>query len=283
MGTSGSFAGGKSGLVPSWVDEPIQPATPVDGDDGGDEGQTDADSVPQVPAAYPPIQPPPANSGLGGPRGNLTRGARTSDQRSISRGAGQYVSASGGGRSATRRMSSATASASRVAGLARGFASQGAAATLRRFDLEALSGAPAVEVFTALTDALCPTGGTIDEAVARDAMLETIAQLAAQGVGNFDQLTADDLQEFFLGVVTRSIEGKILNEVGTNAIALPQNLSDVERAQRMLHDFVSGCVRDRFAGMGLPLANIADGELDQFVFDLYTASFDLMQSIGEAS
>lgn len=287
MGTSGSFAGGKSGLVPSWVDEPVQPAASSDGDgaapEDGEGAQDNIGTAPQGPTAYPPIRPPAANSGLGGARGNVTRGARTSDSGGIRRGAGQYVSASGGGRNAARRMPSAKATASGIAGLARSVASQGATAALRRFNLEVLAGAPAVDVFAALTDALCPPGGTIDEAIARDAMLETVAELAAQGVGNFDELTAEDLQEFFLGVVIHSIEGKILNEVGTNAIRLPPDLAAVERAQRMLHDFVSGCVRDRFADTGRLLAVVDEREIDQFVSDLYAAAFDLMQSIGEAS
>lgn len=289
MGTSGSFGGGRSGLVPSWVDDPVQPAAPSDGggDDAGSatgEGdQGEPVDAPQRPSAYPPIRPPAANSGLGGARGNVTRGARTSDSGGIRRGAGQYVSASGGGRGAARRMPSARATASGIAGLARSVASQGAAAALRRFNLESLTGAPAAEVFVALTDALCPPGGTIDEAIARDAMLETVAELAAQGVGSFDELTADDLQEFFLAVVTHSIEGKILNEVGTNAITLPPDLAAVERAQRMLHDFVSGCVRDRFADSGRSLTDVGEREIDGFVSDLYAAAFDLMQSIGEAS
>lgn len=291
MGTSGTFGGSKSGLVPSWVDDPPstpagapENATPAGGDGGGDgaDGATEVDT-PAPPTSYPPLRPPPVGSGLGTARGNLTRGARTSDGRAIRRGAGQYVSASGGGRGAARRMPSSRAAAGGIAGLARNFATQGPAEALRPFNLEALAGAPAVDVFVALTDALCPPGGTIDEAIARDAMLETIAALAAEGVGNFDEMTPGDLQEFFIGVVSRSIEGKILNEVGTNSIRVSPDLAAVERAQRMLHDFVDGCVRDRFAASGSSLADVSREQIDDFVSELYGAAFDLMQTLGEAS
>lgn len=139
------------------------------------------------------------------------------------------------------------------------------------------------DVFVALTDALCPPGGTIDEAIARDAMLETVAALAEQGVGNFDELTAEDLQEFFIGVVSRSIEGKILNEVGTNSVRISPDLAAVERAQRMLHDFVDGCVRDRFDRGETSLSDISNDQIDSFVSDLYAAAFDLIQMVGEES
>ncbi|WP_424993414.1 Qat anti-phage system associated protein QatB [Oceaniradius stylonematis] len=178
-------------------------------------------------------------------------------------------------------MPNSRAVAGGVAGLARNFVNQGPAEALRRFNLEGMAGAPAEDVFVALTDMLCPAGGTIDEAIARDAMLETVADLAAAGVGNFDELSADDLREFFIGVVSRSIEGKILNEVGTNAIAAPSDIGGVERAQAMLHDFVEGCVRDEFDARGTDLSDLDAAAIESFVDDLYGAALDLVEALGD--
>ncbi|WP_308427559.1 Qat anti-phage system associated protein QatB [Saccharospirillum salsuginis] len=211
----------------------------------------------------------------------MTRGARSSDERAIRRGAGRYVRANGGGRSTSSRMPNSRAVAGGVAGLARSFVNQGPAEALRRFNLESMTGAPAEDVFVALTDMLCPAGGSIDESIARDAMLETVADLAASGVGNFDNLSADDLREFFVGVVSRSIEGKILNEVGTNAISAPSSIAGVERAQAMLHDFVEGCVRDEFDARGTNLNDLDVSAVDSFVDDLYIATLDLVEALGD--
>src|SRR3546814_18512788 len=95
----------------------------------------------------------------------------------------RYVSASGGGRAAASRMPNSRDVAGGVAGLARNFVNQGPAEALRRFNLEGMAGAPAADVFVALTDMLCPAGGTIDDAIARDAMLETVAALTDEGRG----------------------------------------------------------------------------------------------------
>ncbi len=294
MGTSGKFDGSKNGLVPSWVDEPASPPAagpdggePDDGNDGGNDGPDQDGDTPTAPSdpnsaqPYPPIPSVPATSRLGGARGNMTRGARTSDARALRRGAGRYVRASGGGRAAASRMPNSRAVAGGVAGLARSFANQGPTEALRRFNLEGMAGAPAEDVFVAMTDMLCPAGGTIDEAIARDAMLETVVDLAASGVGNFDELSADDLREFFIGVVSRSIEGKILNEVGTNAIAAPSDIAGVERAQAMLHDFVEGCVRDEFDARETDLGGLDAGAVDRFVDDLYAAALDLVEAMGD--
>ena len=178
-------------------------------------------------------------------------------------------------------MPNSRAVAGGVFGLARSFANQGPAEALRRFNLDGMAGAPAEDVFVALTEMLCPAGGTIDEAIARDAMLETVADLAAAGVGNFDELSTDNLREFFIGVVSRSIEGKILNEVGTNAVSVPADIAGVERAQNMLHDFVEGCVRDEFEVRGSDLGDLNGDAIDSFVDDLYAAALDLVKALGE--
>ena len=282
MGTSGTFGGSKSGLVPSWVDEPASsPIAPPDGaGDGLPDGGADDDGG-GAPTPYPPVPADPANSGLGAARGSFTRGARTSDAGAIWRGAGKYVSASGGGRAAARRMSNSRAVAGGVARLAGSFANQGPAGALRRFNLDGMAGAPAEDVFVALTDMLCPAGGTIDEAIARDAMLEAVADLAAAGVGDFDQLSTDHLREFFIGVVSRSIEGKILSEVGTNAVSVPADIAGVERAQNMLRDFVEGCVRDEYEARGSELGDLDGNVIDSFVEDLYAAALDLVEVLGD--
>ncbi len=178
-------------------------------------------------------------------------------------------------------MPNSRAVASGVAELARSFASHGPVEALRRFDLDGMAGAPAEDVFVALTDMLCPPGGTIDEAIARDAMLEAVADLAAAGVGDFDELSTDDLRELFIGVVSRSIEGKILNEVGTNAVSVPADIAGVERAQNMLRDFVEGCVRDEFEARGSELGDLDGNVIDGFVEDLYAAALGLVMVLGD--
>ncbi len=293
MGTSGPRDPLTKVLVPTFVDDPpTEPAASPqdegeldddgDGTDDGSEAGSGAEEGDSGRVVYPEISPT-TGATLGGARGNLTRGARTSDARAIMRGAGQYVRASGGGAGVARSMQSSRMAAGGVAAVARAFAERGPEEALRRFDLETLAGAPAEDVFVALTDALCPPGSSIEEAIARDAMLETVAALAADGIGSFDGLTSEQLQEFFIGVVSRSIEGKILNEVGTNTVHVPDNVGVVERGQRMLHEFIEGCVRDRFEEFGTGLADLESDDIDEFVGDLYEAALDLVRAMGEAA
>ena len=293
MGTSGTRDPLTQVLVPTFVDEP--PTAPAglppeegdadDGEGGPGEGPetgsgTDGEDLGHV--EYPAIPAGPGQA-LGGARGALTRGSRTSDRQALMRGAGRYVRASGGGGGVARSMRSSRMAAGGVAALARAFADRGPEEALRRFDLEALAGGPAEDVFIALTDVLCPPGSTIDEAIARDAMVETVVVFATEGVGSFDGLTAGQLEEFFIGVVSRSIEGKILNEVGTNTVHIPEDAGRVELAQRMLHEFIEGCVRDEFDELGGSLAELEGDRVEEFVSDLYGAAIEMVRVLGEGA
>ncbi len=82
-------------------------------------------------------------------------------------------------------------------------------------------------------------------------------------------------------MVSRSIEGKILNEVGTNAIAAPSDIGGVERTQAMLHDFIEGCVRDEFDARSTALNDLDADAIDSFVDDLYGAALDLVEALGD--
>jgi len=172
-------------------------------------------------------------------------------------------------------MGTSRAVGSQLLGAIRDFQRDGIPATLARFNLAGLAGKPATDVFLALTEVMCPPGGRVDEAIARQAMLETIADLADQGVGEFGDLTPEQMREFFLGFVVHTIEGRVMADLGHRAIELPDSVAEVEAIQEQLHDFVDGSVRAHVGEMlnELPETDAAIGEL---VDRIYEASFDLV-------
>ena len=87
---------------------------------------------------------------------------------------------------------------------------------LRTLNLESLAGRPIEEVFAGLADYICPEGGSIDEGIARDAFVETIADLAGAGITDIDALTPGQIQTVFELYATHAIEARICNDIGTN-------------------------------------------------------------------
>ena len=177
-------------------------------------------------------------------------------------------------------MGAARAAGGRLLSVLRDVGRLGVAETLRRLNLPGLVGRPATDVFLALLEFVSPPGGAVDEAIARQAMLEAIGDLAEAGLGNFDDLTPDQLQEFFLDFVGRSIEGRIMADLGQRAIILPEDIAAVERAQQQLHDFVAGCTRGQLARRLNGLDRLSDRDVDRTVNEIYEAAFALIAAVA---
>ncbi len=179
-------------------------------------------------------------------------------------------------------MGASRASGARLLGFVRDVQRLGAAQALQQhLNLPGLAGRPAAEVFFALMEFVCPPGGSVDEAIARQAMLEVIAELAEAGVGNFDALTPEQLNEFFLDFLAHSIEGRVVADLGARGITVPDSVEAVEHAQQQLHDFVSGCTRSALAGRLNSLDRLSDRDVIRVVNEIYEASFDLVVAAAE--
>lgn len=180
-------------------------------------------------------------------------------------------------------MGTSRAAGARLLGVVRDIQRLGAAEALRQLNLPGLAGRPAADVFLAILEFVCPPGGAVDGAIARQAMLETIGDLADGGVGDFDSMTPDQMQEFFLDVVTRSIEGRVMADLGGRSVVLPDDVAAVENAQQQLHDFVAGCTRGELSGRLDGVERLGDREVERVVNEIYEAAFELVAAAGEAA
>lgn len=294
MGTSGSNRGSRRGLVPTWVGDPApaapEPATPQapasgDSSPGGPsspQNQRGPSATISPASKLPPLPSGSAGASLGSARSDFTRAAKSNGGSGghLKRASGKYVRAVGGAGNAARIMTPSRGVASEIGRLAADALQHGSADALRRFNLESMAGAPANEVFEALAEIICPAGGTINEAIAREAMLAAAAELADSGV-TFDALSAESLEAIFLGTISRSIEDKLFNELGSKAVRLPDDTAAVRRIERELHDFVTGAVRDAFAAANGGIATLDTSTVDAMVFDLYERTFEVLQVLGD--
>lgn len=292
MGTSKGYGGPSSGLVPSWVDDPTPGVGPI-----APAPAPGAPATPGVPEPVAPAQPAPASpsrlpprpdtsgaGGLGGARGGFTRFARTGSRSAFGSALSNYVrNGTGGARRAARRMGSSRATGARLLGVVRDFQRLGPTETLRQLNLSSLAGRPAADVFVAILEFICPPGGAVDEAIARQAMLETIGDMAEAGVGDFDTLTPAQMQEFFLDFIARSIEGRVVADLGGRGVTLPDDVAAVESAQAQLHDFVTGCTQGQLSGRLDGLERMSDRDIEGVVNQIYEAAFELVAVAGEAA
>lgn len=296
MGTSGKYGGGGGkGIVPTWVDDPSapvgsSPASDASTADGGDDvGDGAGDTAPSGPGA--PSQPA-STPGTTPSTGGSLRGARTLFNKfaqggggsQFGRAAGRYVrSGMGGSTRASRALGSSRQAGSGLLTFARDFTTAGPAEALRPFNLEAYAQSPVEEVFPQILEALCPPGGTIDEAIARQAMLDAIARLCENFDGPISALSPDNLRDLFLDFVASSIEGRILNDIGAKLVDLPESISALEGLSQDIHDFIDNCVHNSLGTSLQNVASIPRADVQATVDSIYRATFDYIETFADES
>jgi len=150
---------------------------------------------------------------------------------------------------------------------------------LRNLGIGDVVGRPAEQVLGVLTDYFCPHGGTIDEAIARDAWEKTIEAVIDQGITDIATLTPEQWQGIIADFITNSIETKVINDIGTEINRLPTDVTAINQLQAELHTTIRGAVDDAIgnslgAGQMLSQTNI-----DSITRDIYEGAFAFMSEL----
>jgi hypothetical protein len=294
VGTSSSYGGASGGtpLVPSWLQGDSS------GDSGsGDGGQADlgvgAQSNQDGAATGAPMAPParPIPPKLGdsdrftSARTNLTRFTSSggSDHRSLGRAVSQYVSkSSGGSGNAARRMGASRSAGAGLVNFLNNAVTKGVREALRTLNLEGLAGKPIEEIFSGLADYICPEGGSIDDGVARDAFVETIADLAGAGITDMDALTPAQIQTIFELYATHAIEARLCNDIGAKVVTMPADAGAAGRVQAQLRDFIQRGVSDALNNAAVVVQALTPDAVIGFVTGIYQSAFEILQTMGDA-
>ena len=279
MGTSAPSSGSnsKTPLVPSWLDDHIMDPLTEDDQTLQLDDSNDGEREPSQPISA-------TKTRFRSARNNFSRFARSggSDQRALQRAVRDYVRTGTGGTTNTvRRMAPSQKAATQALDLLLSLQRDGLKKTLREIDLQNLSDSSVQDIFIGLTEVICEDGGTIDEAIARDAWLETIAKLDQFGIDDLDTLTILQVQELFLSFVSHSIETRLYQEIGVNGFKLSENLEDIERFDEQFRGYIERTVRDSFSGDISTQLYISRNDITYIVKSTYMEAWDLLQSLGD--
>jgi len=178
-------------------------------------------------------------------------------------------------------MGSARASAGRLYGFIQDVQRSGVTNALTRIGLGDYVGRPATEALAALTETICPKGGPLDESIARDAFVEAIINITADGVTNLESLSLEQWNVFFVEFVSQSIVDRIINDIGAKGISVPQDVEAARQLQQDVHDFVRGCVSDAFADRLSATESFAQAEVQQISDSIFATAFAYLEALGE--
>jgi hypothetical protein len=312
MGTSNANEGqnGRTPLVPTWLPNGAPPAPPLPPSPPPDRAPNEsvpapaapseqAPALPSMPAkptpVFPPVPVPPAlppipqfgdANRFATPRKNFTRFASSggSDRVSLGRALAGYVSnSSGGSRTAARRMGSSRTAGAQLLGFLSSAIANGAKQALRSLNLQNLVGLPIEEVFLGLMDFVCPfDGGTVDEGIARDAFVETIADLAENGIVDLDGLNVQQMQTIFELYASHAIENRICNDIGAQVVTIPADAAEAASVQRQLLEFIRRSVADSLTHARAAMEALTPANIGSLVTRIYEQAFGILQSLAEA-
>lgn len=158
---------------------------------------------------------------------------------------------------------------------------RGANQALLALNLHGLAGRPIQEIFLELVDYICPNGGTLDEAIAREAFIETIVDLADLGLTDLDALTADQLKAVFELYVTNSIEARLCNDIAMSLVQIPTSVDATNNIQEQVHDFIQRGVADALATVSLEGQDLTPARVREVVTSVYESSFAVLKAMGE--
>jgi hypothetical protein len=158
---------------------------------------------------------------------------------------------------------------------------RGTSEALRALDLGALAGRPIEEVFLGLVEYVCPDGGTVDEGIAREAFIETVADLAGAGITDLNALTTDQMQTVLELYATHAIEARLCNDIGMKLVTIPADIREAARVQAQLRDFIRRGVSDALTAARGALEALTTERVLGFVNGVYEATFVILQALGE--
>ena len=284
MGTSASSSGqgGGTPLVPGWLGgpEPTPSATPAQmPPSSAPDGQPPPSSP--APPSLPPTQPI-DTSRFQRARRNFTKFAASGgeDRRALSRAVRSYVSrANGGSGNASRRMGSSRRAAAVLAGVFGQLASDGADATFRSLNLDVALTGDIAAALLALTDVICGDGGLVDEAIARDAWCDVVADIDAIGVTSLDSIDDTQRKAIFAAFVAKTIERRILNDIGSSGFRVAGSPTEIRQVHEELASYIQSATKDEISAC-LPndLKGLSPAKLDAIGREVYDIAWSILET-----
>ncbi|MBE7157713.1 MAG: hypothetical protein INR62_04645 [Rhodospirillales bacterium] len=176
-----------------------------------------------------------------------------------------------------QRMGSSRRTAARLAGFVQAAQAGGTVQALRRFGLERCIGRPVREVLAELLEAMCPQGGRIDEGIARQAFQNAIVDFAAQDLPPVEQLTGEQWNVLFTDFLVRSIELRVIADVGQGSLKVTENVQQFREAAEVMHNVVMATVQEALGDTFARLGTVPETQLQALTDQAYERAWGLFE------
>jgi hypothetical protein len=176
---------------------------------------------------------------------NWTKGGGQSNDV-LRRSLAEYVTALGGARSAASRSTGGVRAAGGLGGFLADVGRDGLDATLDAYQLTDLVGGDPTEVINEIAERIVGSGDTVEEAVARDAVLEVLGELFAEA-DTFEemdqvQISEDGLRDLLARYLNEYIYRRVLQALGDRIRDNAASDAEAARLEASTRDLISSLV-----------------------------------------
>lgn len=290
MGTqrSSDGPGDTISLLPQWALKPLPPPVPpattpeAPNSDAKPDEAKPAPTAPTAPAQPSPIVTRPKQHWRSA-RSAFRKAVESSSRDNWRAAARSYVSARGGSKTAAASSAAGRRATATFASFLGNVATRGLNETLRTIGLERLIGGDALTVVAAVANAICPLGGSVDAAVARQSTTEVLAWLydkyasTEDGLARLEKLGQPELAEAVGESVTRYIFNRWLEELGKKIEDRSVSPEYAVRIERDVLDFVRESVKLDFAGQALLTIDWQSTSAAQLIESIYGDAYRMLE------
>ncbi len=276
MGTSNSNEGPQRGtpLLPSWAPSPEPFPPPDDKKDPKKKG--------------PPVAPltiPRQTGDWGRARADLSRYANDGRQGSLRQATRSYVRASGGAGGARASAIAGRSTVSRFGSFLSSAVTRGVQRTLHDLGLDAVVGEPLEIVFAAIADKIAPSGALNEEAIARKAVLDTMADLLDELSGSkqaIEQLESLD-KKSVEGLITKCVSAYVferwLHELGLVLEKKVISETKILKLESSIKSFIESAVKCDFQKFDILHSDLMSGAGRRLIDRIFEEAYSALESV----
>lgn len=163
-------------------------------------------------------------------------------------------------------------------GFAQAVSESGFQEAVKQFGITDLAGKPLSEAAARISEVFCPPGGLPDDSLVRSAWNDVLLMLIEQGIADFDALTTEQWAGLVELFIARSIELRVINDLGNDAIGDAADVDQLNAIQSELHDLIFGAVQGKI-GPVIEGQRLSDRELQQMADSIYELAFAYLEEL----
>ncbi len=272
MGTSSSNYGPSANtpLLPDWNEN----------DSDENQGNNDSDENQQENNNEQPL-----TGNWSGARRSLGNFSNSPIRSNFNRAISSYVRASGGAKSISKSSHFGKISAGKVITFLNGINQNGFEQAAQSLGIGELQDKSVEQVFNLLADSLSSSGGTDEETIARNAVIEALSKiyedfdLDNNSLDSLNELSPEQSSQYLGYYINSYIYERWLHELGVKMEEKDISSTNIVNAERLAYDFIQSAVNLKFDDYNLSTANYNTTLGKQIIDEVFVQAYTIIEEL----